>query len=68
MDIKKLQQLPSEDLSAITSRERRKFLRFGLAVTGLYLGGSVLSLVSARTAQAGDNPVPVAGQYPYNPH
>jgi protein NrfC len=68
MDIKKLERLPSEDLSAITSRERRKFLRLGLTVTGLYLGGTVLSLVSARTAGASGGVVPQDGQYPYNPH
>jgi len=45
MDIKKLQQLPSEDLSAITSRERRKFLGLGLAVTGLYLLLGVVAVV-----------------------
>ena len=68
MDIEKLQRLPSEDMSAITSRERRKFLRLGLTITGLYLGGSVLSLVSAREAEASFGTIPVAGQYPYNPH
>ncbi|MDR0476351.1 MAG: 4Fe-4S dicluster domain-containing protein [Desulfobulbaceae bacterium] len=68
MDIGKLQRLPSEDLSAITSRERRKFLRLGLTITGLYLGGTVLSLVSARRAEAAGGPVPATGQYPYNPH
>ena len=68
MDIEKLARLPSEDMSAITSRERRKFLRMGLAVTGLYLGGTVLSLVSTHTAKASGGVVPRAGQYPYNPH
>jgi len=66
MDMRKLERSPSEDMSVITSRERRKFLSLGLAITGLYLGGSVLSLVSARGAEASS--IPQAGQYPYNPH
>ena len=68
MDIEKLQRLPSEDMSAITSRERRKFLRLGLTITGLYLGGSVLSLVSTRGAEASGGIINEVGQYPYNPH
>jgi len=68
MDMRKLQRLPSEDMSAITSQERRKFLRLGLAITGLYFGGTVLSLVSARDAEASAGTIPVVGQYPYNPH
>ncbi|MDR3090560.1 MAG: 4Fe-4S dicluster domain-containing protein [Desulfobulbaceae bacterium] len=68
MDIKKLERSPSEDLSAISSRERREFLRLGLAITGLYLGGSVLSLVSVKDAAAFGGVVPKIGEYPYNPH
>lgn len=69
MKMDELEQLESEDLSAITSAERRKFLKLGFAVTGLYLGGSVLSLTSVRSAQAsGGGVVPEPGQYPYNPH
>jgi len=68
MKIDELEQLESEDLSAITSTERRKFLKMGLAITGLYLGGSVLSLTSVRSAQASSGVVPEPGQYPYNPH
>ncbi|WP_136810213.1 4Fe-4S dicluster domain-containing protein [Desulfosediminicola flagellatus] len=68
MKIDELEQLESEDLSAITSAERRKFLKLGLTVTGLYLGGTVLSLTSAGTARASSGVVPEPGQYPYNPH
>lgn len=68
MKIDDLEQLKSEDLSAITSEERRTFLKLGLAITGLYFGGSVLSLVSVRDAQASSGVVPEPGQYPYNPH
>ena len=68
MKIDDLEQLESEDLSTITSEERRKFLKMGLAITGLYLGGSVLSLTTARSARAAAGVVPEPGQYPYNPH
>lgn len=68
MKIDELEQLESEDLSAITSVERRKFLKLGLTVTGVYLGGTVLSLTSAVTANASTGVVPEPGKYPYNPH
>jgi len=68
MKIDELEQLESEDLSAITSTERRKFLKMGLAITGLYLGGSILSLTSVRNVFASSGVVPDPGQYPYNPH
>lgn len=68
MKIDDLEQLKSEDLSTITSEERRTFLKLGLAITGVYLSGSVLSLVSVRDAQASSGVVPEPGQYPYNPH
>lgn len=67
MKIEDLEQLESEDLTTLPSAERRKFLKMGLAVTGLYLGGSVLSLTSVRSAMA-NSTVPEAGQYPYDPH
>lgn len=68
MKIDELEQLESEDLSAISSAERRKFLKLGLTVTGLYLGGTVLSLTSAGRAEASSGVVPEPGKYPYNPH
>jgi hypothetical protein len=48
MKIDDLEEMESEDLSTLPSVERRKFLKFGLAVTGMYLGGSVLCLSSAK--------------------
>lgn len=68
MKIDELKQLKSEDLSIITSVERRKFLKMGLAVTGVYLSGSILSLTSVKNALAASGVVPEPGQYPYNPH
>ncbi len=52
MDIKKLEKLKSESLDALTSKERRTFLKAGLAITGLFMGGTVLSLVASRDAGA----------------
>ena len=54
MKIDDLEQMESEDLNSISLAERRNFLKLGLAVTGLYLGGSVLSLTSAQNASAAD--------------
>ncbi|WP_136796993.1 MULTISPECIES: 4Fe-4S dicluster domain-containing protein [Desulfosediminicola] len=68
MKIDELEKLESEDLSTITSQERRKFLRLGLTITGVYLGGTVLSLTSATSARADSSVVAEPGEYPYNPH
>ncbi len=67
MKIDDLEQMESEDLKSIASAERRSFLKLGLAVTGMYLGGTVLSLTSVREANAA-GVVPEVGKYPYNPH
>lgn len=69
MDLKELGELENEGVERLPSEERRKFLQFGLAVTGVFLGGSVLSLTSAGNVRAsGTGPVPPAGKYPYSPH
>ena len=67
MKIDDLQQLESEGLEGLSSVERRRFLQLGLAVTGVYLGGTVLSLTSVGTARAAEL-VPEVGQYKYSPH
>ncbi len=69
MKFSELEKTESEDTSNLTSRERRKFLQLGFAITGLYLGGKVLSLTSIKEAHAHMmSVVPKPGQYPYNPH
>ncbi len=69
MKIDELEKMESEDTRSLTSSERRKFLKLGFAITGLYLGGKVLSLTSVKNAQARmASVVPEPGQYPYNPH
>lgn len=68
MKLTDLEKSKNEGPDSLPSEERRKFLRFGLAVTGVFLGGSVLSLTSARNAQGNMGPVPAAGKFPYKPH
>lgn len=68
MKISDLEKLPNEGVETLPSEERRSFLRFGLAVTGVFMGGTVLSLTSARDAKGVLGPVPAAGKFPYKPH
>lgn len=68
MKIDDFEKLSNEGVETLPSEERRRFLRFGLAVTGVFLGGSVLSLTSAKTAKSAMGPVPQPGKYPYKPH
>jgi len=67
MKIRELEKLQAEQPDVLPSRLRRDFLKMGLAVTGVYLGGSVLSLTSVTNAFANEI-VPKRGQYPYSPH
>ncbi|MBU1140834.1 MAG: 4Fe-4S dicluster domain-containing protein [Proteobacteria bacterium] len=70
MNIKDLEKEKNEGLDLLPSEERRKFLKIGLAVTGVFLGGSVLSLTSVKSAKGGnsDSVIPAEGQYPYTKH
>lgn len=68
MKLTDLEKSKNEGPDSLPSEERRKFLSYGLAVTGVFLGGSVLSLTSARNAQGNMGPVPAAGKFPYKPH
>ncbi|MGI6657778.1 MAG: 4Fe-4S dicluster domain-containing protein [Desulfobulbus sp.] len=68
MNIKELEQLTNEGVDNLPLLERRTFLRAGLAITGLFMGGTVLSLTSVRNAQGAPDIVPLKGQYPYTPH
>lgn len=64
-----LDKLNNEGVATLPSKERRQFLRFGLAVTGVFLGGSILSLTSnhkAWGAVAGGKAL--VGSFPYAPH
>jgi len=70
MDIKNLEKEHNEGIESLPSDERRKFLQMGLAVTGVFLGGTLLSLTSISTARGGnaDSVIPADGQYPYTKH
>jgi Fe-S-cluster-containing dehydrogenase component len=67
MKIRELEKLTPEHPDRLPSKERRTFLKMGLAVTGVYLGGSILSLTSVKNVLA-EGVVPKVGKYPYNPH
>jgi ferredoxin len=71
MNIEDLEKEKNEGIATLPLKERRKFLQMGLAVTGVFLGGSVLSLTSAVHAADQNAPevdIPTDGQYPYPKH
>ena len=71
MNINDLEREKNEGVETLPSSERRKFLKLGLAVTGVFLGGSVLSLTSVKNARGNkfaDSVIPAEGQYPYAKH
>ena len=75
MDLKKISEWLSrlekeksnEGVEHLPSEERRRFLKIGLTVTGVFAGGTVLSLVSDINRVFGS----IGGytqNYPYKPH
>lgn len=68
MNIKDLEKLRNEGVETIPSSERRLFLKAGLAITGVFLGGSVLSLASVREARGALGGMTQAKKFPYSPH
>ncbi|MFZ5764726.1 MAG: 4Fe-4S dicluster domain-containing protein [Thermodesulfobacteriota bacterium] len=68
MKISDLEKLKNEGVENLPSEERRSFLKFGLSVTGVFLGGSVLSLTTARNVQGAVGSMPQAKKFPYSPH
>jgi len=67
MKIEEIEQTKAESPDILPSAERRSLLKIGLAVTGVYLGGAVLSLTSVKNVMA-EGVVPKKGKYPYSPH
>ncbi|MDH3329675.1 MAG: 4Fe-4S dicluster domain-containing protein [Desulfobulbaceae bacterium] len=67
MNIKELEKLQNEGVENLPSSERRAFLKAGLAITGVFLGGSILSLTSTREARAALGGMSIE-KYPYSPH
>lgn len=69
MNLKELEKLDNEGVDDLPSLERRTFLRAGFTITGLFMGGSILSLTSVREAASAIGSMPTtAGKYPYKPH
>lgn len=59
--------LPQEDMNAVSIMERREFLKAGLAITGIFAGGTLLSAISIfdKVFASADT---FAEKYPYKPH
>lgn len=69
MRVEELEKLRNEGVEHLVLSERRKFLKLGLTVTGVFLSGSILSLTTVKDAKARTGGVvPEKGQYPYDPH
>lgn len=52
----------------VSELERRDFLKLGLAITGVFAGGTLLSAVSVADEVFAERHVDMADQYPYRPH
>ena len=61
------EKLENEGVESISCDERRHFLKMGLAVTGVFAGGTLLSLTSA-VGKAYATPGQFDEKYPYKPH
>lgn len=68
MNIKELEKLKNEGTEHLPLLERRTFLRAGFAITGLFMSGTILSLVPVRNAESAMGSMPKSEKYPYSPH
>jgi protein NrfC len=68
MKLHNLSKIKNEGPDSLPSSERRRFLSFGFKVTGVFLGGSLLSLVPADRARGSLLGVSVVGTFPFQPH
>lgn len=60
-----LKNLKNEGLENVSNQERRDFFKMGLAITGVFAGGTLFSAISTfNRAHASD----FAKKYPYKPH
>ncbi len=65
----KFDGMRNEKAGSLPNVERRRFLQLGLAVTGVFLGGSILTLTSVKNVKGmGTAVVPKIGEFPYTPH
>jgi len=69
MDLNKIDfdNLKKENLDNVSSEERRTFLKMGLAITGVFAGGQILSVVS-KVNEVFASTTDFVEQYPYSPH
>ena len=65
--LERFERLENEGVEHLPSWERRRFLRLGLVVTGVFAGGSVLSLTGARRSEAMVQGIELR-RWPYKPH
>ena len=61
-------QKKSENTGQLSLAERRSFLSLGFKITGIFLGGSLLSLVPAQKTRCELLGASIVGTYPYKPH
>ncbi len=69
MDLKNidLDNLKEESLESVSREERRTFLKIGLAITGVFAGGQILSVIS-KVDEVFASSDEFEKQYPYSPH
>lgn len=67
MKIEDLEKMKNEGPEVLPSQERRKFLKIGLVVTGVFASGTVLSLTSTRNVFGALEGIRMK-HYPYKPH
>jgi len=60
-------KLKKESMDSVSPIERREFLRVGLIITGVFAGGTVLSVLS-NFNKVFASPEEAAEKYPYKPH
>ncbi len=65
MKLEEIEKMTNEGIENLPSEERRTFLKIGLAITGVFAGGTILSLVSDKDAMAAYEGLK---DYPYKPH
>jgi len=59
--------MEKDDLNNVSQIERRDFLRIGLVITGVFAGGTILSVMS-NIHKVFASPSEHAQNYPYKPH
>jgi tetrathionate reductase subunit B len=62
-----LDNLKNEGLTSVSAMERREFLKIGLAITGVFAGGTLISAVSNINKVFASHEE-MAEKYPYKPH